>query len=106
MRSRIKQTNSSNHNHFFPLASAYVASAVLLATAMGAGLFAGRSAPVAPPAREGKVTKSSNLPGGKTAAVCTLGTNLIMNAEAEADTAAVGDGSADQDVSAWENETG
>lgn len=41
-----------------------------------------------------------------TTTICSLGVNLVANGNAETDTTAVGDGSADQDVSGWNNETG
>jgi subtilase family serine protease len=37
---------------------------------------------------------------------CSLGGNLIVNGEAEADPAATGDGTVNHDVTSWENETG
>ncbi len=38
--------------------------------------------------------------------ICTRGSNLIVNGDAEADPTATADGSINHDVSAWENETG
>lgn len=80
--------------------------AFLLAIALGAAVFSERFGKVATLAKESNITKSHNLSSRKTAAVCSLNTNLIINSGAEADTAAIGDGFADLDVSAWENETG
>ena len=86
--------------------NARAASVVLLAVALFVGLSAGRIRNFATLASGGEVNSSNTLPSAKRASICPLGTNLIVNGDAEADTAAVGDGTADQDVSAWENETG
>ena len=83
-----------------------VAPVILLAITAGVRASPELVCQVVTSAERSKITKSNNPLGRKTATACTLGTNLIINGDAEADTAAVGDGSADQDVSAWENETG
>jgi subtilase family serine protease len=106
MLSRIKQTNSSNHKNSLPLWGARLVSVVLLLIALGAGVCIERIGQVASPAREGKNPQLNNLPSAKAVAVCPLGSNLIINGDAEADTAATGDGYENLDVSAWENETG
>jgi subtilase family serine protease len=53
-----------------------------------------------------KVARPGIPPIAKSAALCPLGINLIVNGDAEADPTATGDGFENLDVSAWENETG
>jgi uncharacterized repeat protein (TIGR01451 family)/fimbrial isopeptide formation D2 family protein len=106
MQSRIRQTNAVSNNRAFQLWNLRVASVVLLAVALFVGVTSGRIRKFAALASGGKINSSNTLSRAKMTPICALGTNLIINGDAEADTAAVGDGTADQDVSAWENETG
>ena len=106
MLSKIKPMNILNLKYFSSLSRIRVASVVLLTITLGVGVSAGLFRQFVTLAEEVKITKSNNLSSGKTVAVCTLGSNLIVNGDAETDTTAIGDGAADHDVSAWENETG
>jgi hypothetical protein len=101
---RIKQMNSLNRKDFFSHRRVSVAAFVLLAVAVCASVFVGRSG--ATLAKGGRVTGSNNLSIRKPIAICTPDSNLIVNGDAEADSTEIGDGSTDLNVSAWENETG
>jgi hypothetical protein len=69
-------------------------------------VLAGRNTRSSSSAAEVKAARPNNLARSTTPPVCTLGTNLIINGDAEADPTATADGFINHDVSAWENEIG
>lgn len=105
MQSSTKQTTSTGQRIFSPRRNRRVASVALTLAVLGA-VAAGLVWQPAPLASAAKATSPGNPSSPKQSSICPVGVNLIVNGDAETDATATGDGSANQDVSGWENETG
>lgn len=105
MEVKLRQTNVFTCKSLFRSSNArrIILTALL---ALGVIVIAGIERQFTTLAENDKTAPPGNRVNKKAAVVCDLGSNLIVNSDAEADPAATGNGTTNHDVSSWENETG